>query len=516
MSEFHSLATLIKRLEVATTRLEDLALSGMSASTIAATNAPPAPAASASAPSEPTQVPRAVEEFSNAVDSPSKQYAELSQQLGGPVAEQAQLLQELVKAQRDFIHVASIAKKPDMSSPTFAKLVEPTQKALVAITDIKDKNRGHQQFNHLSAVAEGIPAFGWIAVEPTPAPYIQEMGNAAQFYSNRVVKEYKEKDPKQVDWTKAFLAIINELYAYVKEHHRTGLVWNANGESPEAAMSKITQSAGESQAPTATSSAPQPAPAPSAGGPPPPPPPPPVMTEFDEAPQKSAPAPATTGASAIFAELNKGESVTSGLKKVDKSQMTHKNPSLRAGSTVSEDSVKKQRPPTPSKPGKYVLKKPAVTELQGNKWVVEGHEGSNDITIEGEINHAVYIYGCKNSTIRIKGKVNAVTMDSCTKCGLAVDTIVSTVDLVNCKSFGLQIFNVTPTIVIDKCDGGQLYLSKTCLDVEVLTAKTSAVNILVPENDNEDAEFTELPVPEQLKSTIVNGKVVTTAVEHAG
>lgn len=107
-------------------------------------------------------------------------------------------------------------------------------------------------------------------------------------------------------------------------------------------------------------------------------------------------------------------------------------------------------------------------------------------------------------------------LDSCTKCGLAVDTIVSTVDLVNCKSFGLQVFNVTPTVVIDKCDGGQVYLSKNCLDVEVLTAKTSAVNILIPENDNEDAEFTELPVPEQLKSTIVDGKVVTTAVEHAG
>lgn len=337
-----------------------------------------------------------------------------------------------------------------------------------------------------------------------------------------------------MEWTKAFLAIINELYSYVKEHHRTGLVWNPNGENPEAAFSKVaSQAAGaEAPTPTTTAPAPAPAPAPSAGGPPPPPPPPPVMTDFEETAAKPA-APATTGASAVFAELNKGESVTSGLRKVDKSQMTHKNPSLRSGSIVSEDAVKKQRPPTPNKPGKYVLKKPAKTELQGNKWVVESHEGNSDIVIEGEINHAVYIYGCKNSTIRIKGKVNAVTMgkkkkhawcqdnnltiphsDSCTKCGLAVDTIVSTVDLVNCKSFGLQIFNVTPTIVIDKCDGGQVYLSKDCLDVEVLTAKTSALNILMPESAAEDAEFAELPVPEQLKSTIVDGKIVTTAVEH--
>ncbi|KAL0575070.1 hypothetical protein ABG067_009068, partial [Albugo candida] len=41
---------------------------------------------------------------------------------------------------------------------------------------------------------------------------------------------------------------------------------------------------------------------------------------------------ATGGAAAVFAEINKGSSVTANLRKVDKSEMTHKNPSLRAGS----------------------------------------------------------------------------------------------------------------------------------------------------------------------------------------
>lgn len=36
----------------------------------------------------------------------------------------------------------------------------------------------------------------------------------------------------------------------------------------------------------------------------------------------------------MFAELNRGEEVTKGLRKVDKSEMTHKNPALRAGSVV--------------------------------------------------------------------------------------------------------------------------------------------------------------------------------------
>lgn len=63
--------------------------------------------------------------------------------------------------------------------------------------------------------------------------------------------------------------------------------------------------------------------------PPPPPPPPPA------APPAPAASPvAAGGVAAIFAELNRGEEVTKGLRKVDKSEMTHKNPALRAGGTV--------------------------------------------------------------------------------------------------------------------------------------------------------------------------------------
>jgi hypothetical protein len=36
----------------------------------------------------------------------------------------------------------------------------------------------------------------------------------------------------------------------------------------------------------------------------------------------------------VFAELNRGSEVTKKLRKVDKSEMTHKNPALRASPTV--------------------------------------------------------------------------------------------------------------------------------------------------------------------------------------
>ncbi|KAI8060944.1 adenylate cyclase associated N terminal-domain-containing protein [Gongronella butleri] len=520
MSEFHSLANLIKRLEVATTRLEDLAMSSSSASAVSAASAANPSSASAAASSAPSatsssSVPAVVQKHDEALKAPLDKYKALSADIGGLVAEQSALVAEAIQAERDIIRVSTLAQKPDMSSPTFATLITPIQTALMAVVDIKDKNRGNAQFNHLSAVAEAIPALGWFTFEPTPVPIIREMKDAGQFYSNRVIKEYKEKDAKHVEWVQSFMAIFDALGAFVKENFPTGLTWNAKGEKADAYMSKG-DAAGASSAPAAPAAAPA-VPTPPAGGagapPPPPPPPPPPMIIEDEAEDTKQPA---SGAAAVFAEINRGTSVTAGLRKVDKSEMTHKNPALRQ-QAENTSPTKKQAPPTPSKPNKFVLKKPAKTTLEANKWVVEHHESNNDIVIEATaINQAVYIYGCKNSTVRIKGKVNAVTMDSCTKCGVALDSVVSTVDIVNCKSFGLQVFHVTPTIAIDKCDSGQVYLSKECMGVEILSAKSSSLNILVPDLQADDGDFKELPVPEQLKTTIVDGKLVTTTVEHTG
>lgn len=54
-----------------------------------------------------------------------------------------------------------MAQKPDMTSKTFMGLLEPIQKALALIIEIKDANRPNPTFNNLSTVAEGIPALGW-------------------------------------------------------------------------------------------------------------------------------------------------------------------------------------------------------------------------------------------------------------------------------------------------------------------------------------------------------------------
>lgn len=81
----------------------------------------------------------------------------------------------------------------------------------------------------------------------------------------------------------------------------------------------------------------------------------------------------------MFAALNKGEGVTSGLRKVDDSEKTHKNPNLRTASTVpaassssTSPTLGASRPAKPPKPLSY-QKKPAKTELDGNKWIIVRH-----------------------------------------------------------------------------------------------------------------------------------------------
>lgn len=78
----------------------------------------------------------------------------------------------------------------------------------------------------------------------------------------------------------------------------------------------------------------------------------------------------------VFAELSKGENVTAGLKKVDPSMQTHKNPTLRgtAPTTIarsdSQNSSKSVPPQKAPKPESMRTKKPPRKELDGTKWLV--------------------------------------------------------------------------------------------------------------------------------------------------
>lgn len=154
---------------------------------------------------------------------------------------------------------------------------------------------------------------------------------------------------------------------------------------------------------------------------------------------------------------------------------------------------------------------------QGRKWVVENHVGNREIVIEQtEPKQTVYIFNCSGSTIQVRGKVNAITMDKCTRTGLLFDQVVATCELVNCAGVEVQCTGAVPTVAVDKCDGCQLYLPRGSLEsTDITTAKSSEVNVVVP-GATEDAEPVESAIPEQFVTRFRGGRWVTEPVAHSG
>lgn len=259
----------------------------------------------------------------------------------------------------------------------------------------------------------------------------------------------------------------------------------------------------------------------------PPPPPPPPLPNFDDMPPPPPPPPPAAQSStgdmgAVFDQLNRGSDVTKGLKKVDKSQMTHKNPALRASS--SSDRSRSRGPETKPKPASMrqsstastPTKKAGRKELDGNKWYIENFDSpSSPIEIEVSLSQSILISRCSKTTIVLKGKANAISIDNSPRCQVLVENLVSSVDVIKSPNFAVQVLGSLPTIMLDQVDGASIYLGKESLNTEIFTSKCSSVNIVLPPA-TEEGDSTEAPLPEQIRSVIKNGKVVSEIVEHAG
>jgi adenylyl cyclase-associated protein len=128
--------------------------------------------------------------------------------------------------------------------------------------------------------------------------------------------------------------------------------------------------------------------------------------------------------------------------------------------------------------------------------------------------HTIYVYKCSNSTLTVQGKVNSIILDQCTKVGIQFTSVVSLVEFINCRGMKVQVLDHVPTIQIEKTDGCHVYLSKTSLDTEFITSKSSEMTVNVPFGDG---EYKEHPIPEQFKTHLKGGKqLVTVPNESAG
>lgn len=462
------------------------------------------------------ETPKSVLEFEAFLNENIDKLLNISENIDPLLLESIKLLKNSFLVQLDLINLAVKAKQPDYSSPEFMNIAKQINENITSITELKDKNRQSLVFSYLNAVVEGALVLSWFAI-PTPLSFISDIKDAAQFWTNKILKEFKANDPNSIEWVTTFLKLFDNLKIYVKEYHTTGLKWNTTPSAMDfkEAVAQM-QSTSSSNVPVAVATD---APAAAASAPPPPPAPPASVFEVKTDDSKSA---SSGGMDAVFAELNQGEDITKGLKKVDKSQQTHKNPELRASSTVPGSSSTTTKsgvpPPKPKKPSTLKTKKPPRKELIGNKWFIENYDSQPNegepILVEANKDESVFIGKCSNVFIQIKGKVNAISLSETEKCSLLLESCISGLDIVKSNKFGIQVENFLPQISIDKSDNGSIYLSKESLNTEIFTSCSTAINVNLPVGEDDD--FVEFPIPEQLKHTFSNGKLTSSVYEHMG
>jgi len=68
-------------------------------------------------------------------------------------------------------------------------------------------------------------------------------------------------------------------------------------------------------------------------------------------------------------------------------------------------------------------------------------------------------------------------LDNCEGTGLVLDTLVGGLEISKSKKVQIQITGKSPMINLDHVDQATIYLSKTGLDVEVITSSTTGVNV---------------------------------------
>lgn len=138
------------------------------------------------------------------------------------------------------------------------------------------------------------------------------------------------------------------------------------------------------------------------------------------------------------------------------------------------------------------------------------------IEIEASINHSILISKCSNTTIIIKGKANAVTIENTNRLSLVLDSLVSSVDVVKSQNFALQVLGSIPTVLMDQVDGAQVYFSKESAATRIFSSKSAGINLNVISGPDDD--YKELPLPAQICSYYdeEKGDVVNEIVSHAG
>lgn len=439
----------------------------------------------------------AVNPFTEFATEPLNQLTALAAELPNFVQEMTKSFVDAQKVSEKIVGLSQKCKKP--TDQELAELSKPINEEVKKI----DKATGFKndpQFNPGKLMKEAASTAFWVVVPQAPSDFVDNTFQGGEYYGLMIVKENKGKNDTYVKWFQTLKKYCLDLQKFVKENFRTGLSWKPTGVSV-------------SECQNASSAAPPPAPAVPAA-----PPAPPVSA----APAVEAPAKPKIDAAALMNEINQGEGITARLRKVKPEEKTKNRPPEERVSTVpSTVGVKKETSaPAPAKTAKPAAA--PVFKNFGNKLQIENQVKNKEMVFESETNQQkVYMYNCRECTLRVTGKLNNIVVDKCVKCQVVVDDVISVFEIINSRDIDIQIVNVGASVDVESSESVRIYVSAEGMKhVEVFSAKSSNVSVYAPgtrvdpDTNEEIEDMFEHPLPSTLRSVFADGKMDHSFVKH--
>jgi hypothetical protein len=139
-------------------------------------------------------------------------------------------LTEAWESIRIIIILADRAKAPSEElGVAFASQLAQTQ---AAIKQIKDLRLDRDWDRHHKAINEMLSCLWWFlykAPKQLPSTVVKDAISSADFWANRIRKDYKGKDEKQITFCDNIRTALTGLVGYVENFHKVGLTFNPRG-----------------------------------------------------------------------------------------------------------------------------------------------------------------------------------------------------------------------------------------------------------------------------------------------
>ncbi|GFS40839.1 adenylyl cyclase-associated protein [Nephila pilipes] len=400
----------------------------------------------------------AVSDFEQLLNISLVNFINASDALGEPLVSLAQKVKGAFLRNLELIQFGLRNAQPPMDN----ERMQAFANGIREIVETRESPKDCDFSNHFATVREAILALGWINVKPAPVQYIKDAREAGEYYANRVLSSNKGNQMHR-NWVASWNQLLTDLQKYVAANFLTGFTWGCVGEI-------------ETRGGVAF----------------PPPPPPPPAAFLADVPVQS------DGRQALLNELNQGSNITQHLKPVkrDRNGPTPHAPAVVHGKAPI---IK----PEVNRPPKFVL--------EGRKWVVEYQKNQHELRVENDDkSQSLAMFKCENVSLQVVNKMNNVVIDTCKNTSVVLNGIISSVEIIRCDRLEIKLYGNVPLINLDSSDSVQVFVSGDSRNVEVITSKSTSCNVCLLKMDG---EYKELPVPEQIKTTINGEKLVSTVIE---